>query len=152
MKSLGSLSSLLPLSLLFLSPLPSLAVPPYVNTQAVFSQMPFFDVSGDPYQDMAIEWMDDAKKAVLKGKENLERWYQEGAEYIKQDNLLCENPLFTDVLSADIRIILLIDEYVTHPDFQKYNLRITEPKLCDPSVKQHSGYLDIAEDKHLFFW
>lgn len=29
---------------------------------------------------------------------------------------------------------------------------MTEPKLCDPSVKQYSGYLDIAEDKHLFFW
>lgn len=26
------------------------------------------------------------------------------------------------------------------------------PKLCDPSVKQYSGYFDIAGDKHLFFW
>ncbi|KAJ7857793.1 Alpha/Beta hydrolase protein, partial [Mycena olivaceomarginata] len=24
--------------------------------------------------------------------------------------------------------------------------------LCDTSVKQYSGYLDIADDKHLFFW
>lgn len=45
-----------------------------------------------------------------------------------------------------------IDEYVTHPTFTNYNLRVTEPKLCDTTVKQHSGYLDIAEDKHLFFW
>ena len=29
---------------------------------------------------------------------------------------------------------------------------MTEPSLCDSSVKQVSGYLDIADDKHLFFW
>ena len=60
--------------------------------------------------------------------------------------------LFANVLVADMRLISSIDEYVTHPDFKQYNLRVTEPKLCDPSVKQHSGYLDVAEDKHLFFW
>ncbi|KAG1897770.1 peptidase S10, serine carboxypeptidase [Suillus fuscotomentosus] len=26
------------------------------------------------------------------------------------------------------------------------------PKLCDPSVKQYSGYLNITDDKCLFFW
>ncbi|KII83244.1 hypothetical protein PLICRDRAFT_455809 [Plicaturopsis crispa FD-325 SS-3] len=44
------------------------------------------------------------------------------------------------------------DELVSHPAFAGHKLRMTEPKLCDSSVKQHSGYLDIAEDKHLFFW
>ena len=44
------------------------------------------------------------------------------------------------------------DELVSHPAFQEYQLRMTEPTLCDPAVKQTSGYLDIAEDKHLFFW
>ena len=44
------------------------------------------------------------------------------------------------------------DELVTHPAFQSYRLRVTEPTLCERNVKQHSGYLDIAEDKHLFFW
>lgn len=29
---------------------------------------------------------------------------------------------------------------------------MVEPKLCDPSVKQLSGYLDISETRHLFFW
>lgn len=44
------------------------------------------------------------------------------------------------------------DELVQHPAFREYQLRVTEPALCDPNVKQYSGYLDIAEDKHLFFW
>jgi len=43
-------------------------------------------------------------------------------------------------------------ELVSNPAFQQHQLRITEPDLCDPSVQQYSGYLDIAEDKHLFFW
>lgn len=103
MKPLGPLSSLLPLSLLFLSPLPSLAVPSYVDAQAqaVFSQKPFSGVSEDKFEGMG--WMDDAKKAILRGKENLERWNHAGKEYIKQDNLLCENHLFTNVLGPEIR-------------------------------------------------
>ena len=41
---------------------------------------------------------------------------------------------------------------VTHSDFPSYAIRLTEPKLCDPTVKQYSGYLDIDKDTHLFFW
>lgn len=45
-----------------------------------------------------------------------------------------------------------IDELVTNPSFADYQLRVTDPKLCDTSVKQHSGYLDVSDGKHLFFW
>ena len=44
------------------------------------------------------------------------------------------------------------DELVQHSHFSDYQLRITEPTICDPSVKQYSGYLDITDNKHLFFW
>ena len=47
---------------------------------------------------------------------------------------------------------LCADELVSHPAFDAHQLRMTEPSLCDSSVKQVSGYLDIADDKHLFFW
>ncbi|KAI0756437.1 alpha/beta-hydrolase [Daedaleopsis nitida] len=42
-------------------------------------------------------------------------------------------------------------EQIAHPAFSDYRLRLTSPKLCD-SVKQYSGYLDISDSHHLFFW
>lgn len=98
----------------------------------------------------ASEWLDEAKKVILKGKKNLEKWYYQGREYIKQDNLMCE--LFGAAQLRSHWTPWISDEFVTHPDFTSYDLRVTEPKLCDPSVKQYSGYLDVADDKHLFFW
>lgn len=55
---------------------------------------------------------------------------------------------------------MLTDEVLTHPSHPSYRLRITSqpsthtssPHLCDPSVKMISGYLDVSETKHLFFW
>ncbi|KAK9765664.1 hypothetical protein K7432_005832 [Basidiobolus ranarum] len=40
----------------------------------------------------------------------------------------------------------------THESLEGYALRVKQPQLCDSSVKQYSGYLDIAQDKHFFFW
>ncbi|KAF8061732.1 carboxypeptidase C [Lyophyllum atratum] len=78
------------------------------------------------------EFLSDAKKAILKGKYNLEKWFHDGREFIKQNGLMYE--------------------LVSMKPFEEYQLRVTEPTLCDSSVKQYSGYLDVAEDKHLFFW
>ncbi|KAJ7187300.1 Alpha/Beta hydrolase protein [Mycena filopes] len=44
-------------------------------------------------------------------------------------------------------------EFVTHPALPGHSLRNKEPTLCNDSVQQYSGYLDVADDsKHLFFW
>ncbi|GJE85299.1 peptidase S10 serine carboxypeptidase [Phanerochaete sordida] len=43
-------------------------------------------------------------------------------------------------------------ERVQHSLYDAYQLRISQPKLCDKEAQQYSGYLDIADDKHLFFW
>ncbi|KAF5372899.1 hypothetical protein D9758_001450 [Tetrapyrgos nigripes] len=84
------------------------------------------------FESTANKFLSDAKKAILFGKENMQKWYHDGREFIKQNDMLYE--------------------LVSHPDFDQHQLRVTEPSLCDPDVKQYSGYLDIAEDKHLFFW
>ena len=39
-----------------------------------------------------------------------------------------------------------------HPSFAHYALRLTRPDLCDTSVNQYSGFLDISQTRHLFFW
>ena len=45
------------------------------------------------------------------------------------------------------------DEKLVHPHFPKHALRLssTGMKSCDPDVKSYSGYLDIGEEKHLWF-
>ncbi|SCV67745.1 BQ2448_5356 [Microbotryum intermedium] len=72
-------------------------------------------------------------------------------------------------------------ELITHSDFPEYSIRLKEPKpssgqprldrpiandekvqppspplptaqLCDDTVKSYSGYLDLDEDNHFFFW
>ncbi|KAG9290581.1 hypothetical protein G9A89_020951 [Geosiphon pyriformis] len=43
-------------------------------------------------------------------------------------------------------------QILTHSDFPGYNIKLKEPKLCDPSVKQYSGYFNVDEKKHFFFW
>ena len=44
------------------------------------------------------------------------------------------------------------DSIVSHPSLPDYRLRLKEPSLCDPSVQQYSGYLDVTDGKHTFFW
>lgn len=128
------------LAFLILSSLAVNAVPsPSYDNQAVFLQNPLND------------WLDTAKHEILSGKKNLEKWFYKGRQYIKQNNLLCAG---ISVLSQMFHLTYINapDEFITHPNFTAYDLRVTEPSLCDTSVKQYSGYLDIANDKHLFFW
>lgn len=75
----------------------------------------------------------DAVEGIInKGEDKVHQWIENGKQFIKQNGLTYE--------------------LVQHPQFGEYKLRVTEPSLCDPSVKQYSGYLDITDDKHLFFW
>ncbi|SCZ96819.1 BZ3500_MvSof-1268-A1-R1_Chr4-1g06752 [Microbotryum saponariae] len=43
-------------------------------------------------------------------------------------------------------------QFIFHPDFSDHKFRIKESKLCGDKDKAHSGYLDIAEHTHLFFF
>jgi hypothetical protein len=41
-----------------------------------------------------------------------------------------------------------------HIPGSNHTVRYREPHLCEtvPGVKTYSGYIDIADDKHMFFW
>ncbi|QRW09337.1 Serine carboxypeptidase [Ceratobasidium sp. AG-Ba] len=43
-------------------------------------------------------------------------------------------------------------EHFSHASFPSHQLRLRSPKLCDPTVIQHSGYLDVSDERHIFFW
>ncbi|KAG5639177.1 hypothetical protein H0H81_006081 [Sphagnurus paluster] len=103
------------------------------NNQVVLDGITTFKRPAGFSSDISTsEFLSDAKKAILKGKHNMQKWFHDGKEFIKQNGLLYE--------------IVSIGPFVNH------QLRVTEPQLCDSSVKQYSGYFDVAEDKHLFFW
>ncbi|KAH7100883.1 Alpha/Beta hydrolase protein [Auriculariales sp. MPI-PUGE-AT-0066] len=38
------------------------------------------------------------------------------------------------------------------PKLAHYAIRLTNPEICDPGVKQISGYFDVGNGKNLFFW
>ncbi|KAJ1921986.1 hypothetical protein H4219_000333 [Mycoemilia scoparia] len=44
------------------------------------------------------------------------------------------------------------DQTTSMAALPEYQLRVKEPKVCDTSVQQYSGYLDVDTDKHFFFW
>ncbi|OSD05705.1 carboxypeptidase C [Trametes coccinea BRFM310] len=78
------------------------------------------------------EWQHAAGDILREGERRVMKWIDGGREFVQQHGLTYE--------------------LVSHPAFSEHHLRMTEPSLCDPAVKQVSGYLDIADDKHLFFW
>ncbi|KAI0094232.1 Alpha/Beta hydrolase protein [Irpex rosettiformis] len=94
---------------------------------------------GDFNLDDAFKFKDIAKGAksavhnvLEKSKYKVEQWVEGGKEFVKQYDM--------------------VYELVKHPEFKDYQLRVKDPELCDTTVKQHSGYLDITDGKHLFFW
>ncbi|KAH9831752.1 Alpha/Beta hydrolase protein [Rhodofomes roseus] len=79
-----------------------------------------------------------------------------GVKHVAHNAVKHSKETVTQWLDAFGRTMILQNgityELVQNPAFDEHQLRVTEPDLCDPKVKQYSGYLDIAEDKHLFFW
>jgi len=152
MKLSSSLISLQ--ALLLLGASVTLAAPPNLfaeQVQHVLAQPSIDHLSHSLEQgwSAATGFIDEAQKGIFKTKSNLDKWFHAGREWIKQDGMLCEFYRWNMTFALLTKVV---DEYVSNPAFADYSLRVAEPKLCDPSVKQHSGYLDIADDKHLFFW
>ncbi|OAX40538.1 hypothetical protein K503DRAFT_601654 [Rhizopogon vinicolor AM-OR11-026] len=112
-------------SLISLALIPAIFAAPAEEAQVILGET-------DPIQRSGLHHLQGVEGIINKGNEIAHQWVEDGKQFIKQHGLTYE--------------------MVVHPQFSDYKLRITEPKLCDPSVKQYSGYLDISDDKHLFFW
>ena len=48
--------------------------------------------------------------------------------------------------------IAFLDSSPNHETSLYRTSRIVQPTVCEDSVKQYSGYIDITDTKHLFFW
>ena len=46
----------------------------------------------------------------------------------------------------------LLYEQVTLSALSDHSLRLRSPTLRGPHTRQYSGYLDVTNRKHLFFW
>jgi len=50
-------------------------------------------------------------------------------------------------------ILLAVVEVITSAELPEYQMRVKQPKgICDTTVEQWSGYLDISKNRHLFFY
>ncbi|KAF7349217.1 Carboxypeptidase [Mycena sanguinolenta] len=91
----------------------------------------------DPSLDTGTGSKGDADRPVTlssKFLETVDEWYYNGLEFI--NNII---PYTSAVIQAPN--VLETDQF-----------RIVVPKLCERSVKQYSGYFNVARDKHMFFW
>ncbi|OAX40539.1 alpha/beta-hydrolase [Rhizopogon vinicolor AM-OR11-026] len=111
-------------SLFSLALIPTIFAAPADEAQIFFGET-------DTIRRSGLHHLPVVEGIINNGNEISHQWVEDEKQFIKQHGLTYE--------------------MVVHPQFNDYKLRITEPKLCDPTVKQYSGYLDISDDKHFFF-
>lgn len=75
------------LSLLSLLPVAVLAFP--TGDQVIFGNTAESHDRWSTFENSALDFLDDAKRAILRGKKNMDKWYHDGKEFIKQNELLC---------------------------------------------------------------
>ncbi|KAJ7721945.1 Alpha/Beta hydrolase protein [Mycena maculata] len=66
-------------------------------------------------------------------KTTVDQWYHDGVDFFRHYLLYNDGTTSSAVLETE-------------------KFRIVVPKLCERSVKQYSGYFNVAKDKHMFFW
>ncbi|CAG8474787.1 9497_t:CDS:2 [Cetraspora pellucida] len=67
--------------------------------------------------------------------------------------VILAHPNFRSIILFFV-VLLLCNLASSQPvgKFPDYKVRVKEPTICDGAVKQHSGYFDIDDKKHFFFW
>lgn len=79
--------SLLLISCLILVAHPASGSPAFDHSQAIFES---FKRPLEHTESSAAGFLSDAKKAILNGKHNMQKWFFKGKEYIKQNGLMCK--------------------------------------------------------------
>lgn len=95
----------------------------------------------------AQEWVSGA---FAQGKAAIDD-AQYSIDQLKSDKVTVQG-IDCELMSFFLGSSSFLDTALEHPAFPQHRLRVVKPTLCDPSVKQLSGYLDISETRHLFFW
>ncbi|THH27237.1 hypothetical protein EUX98_g6950 [Antrodiella citrinella] len=116
---------------LLASLLPTIWASPAPEFQAILSELEGLGLE-DVLREGLHSGLGQAQKFLHDSQEKVEQWVAGGKDFVKQNGL--------------------VYEVVTSPSFPDHQLRVTDPNICDPNVKQHSGYLDISDGKHLYFW
>ena len=62
--------------------------------------------------------------------------------------------LLAFAITSNAQLPAEVSDLTTIPGVNGTSLRFKTNELCEttPGVKSYSGYIDIAEDKHMFFW
>jgi cathepsin A (carboxypeptidase C) len=65
---------------------------PALGSPASFDQIVLNGLreSSSKWDTVSSEFLSDAKQAILKGKKDMQKWYHDGKEFLKQNGLLCE--------------------------------------------------------------
>nr|ODN88617.1 cathepsin A (carboxypeptidase C) [Cryptococcus depauperatus CBS 7841] len=135
-------------STLALAAAPAFALPNYLRLASNPSEL------ANQAFNSAQGWLSGAMSNIKTSAEDI--WKEAGddlngalkSEMINRDGIECKGGL----LILPKHTVDFLDLSLTHTAFPHHRLRVVQPKLCDPTVKQLSGYLDVSETRHLFFW
>ena len=79
---------------------------------------------------------------LTSGQRTVKQWTEHGREFIQKGENLYERIAHPSTPAlADYQLRLTLNE----------TGELASPNICD-NVKQRAGYLDISDDRHLFFW
>ncbi|KZV90898.1 hypothetical protein EXIGLDRAFT_719842 [Exidia glandulosa HHB12029] len=94
---------------------------------------------------LGLEWTAhqlDVSTEAQKVLNDVKTWWKHGKEFVQRGQNIYERILSRNAQLNDYALRLT----ATHDG------DLSSPSICDSGVKQHSGYLDISDDRHLFFW
>jgi cathepsin A (carboxypeptidase C) len=94
----------------------------------------------------AFEDIDGDATLSRRLRETVNEWYYNSKDFLNQV-FSCKT-----FARSEMPVMMSSPDEQTTFALETDQFRIVSPKLCESSVKQYSGYFNIAKDKHMFFW